>query len=58
MKRYIFFLLVLILIVTETSASIIKGQVLANGNPITAEYTVLTNNTVGLGSGHNACISQ
>ena len=58
MKRYIFFLLVLILIVTETSASIIKGQVLANGNPITAEYTVLTNNTVGLGSGHNASISQ
>ena len=58
MKRHISLFIALTLALSEASASIIKGQVLVNGDPITAEYTVLSNNTVGLGSGHNASISQ
>ena len=46
------------LIVPGTSATIIKGTVLSAGDPIPAEYTLLEDGTVGLGSGHNACISQ
>ena len=34
------------------------GTVLLNGTPIPAEYTILPDSTVGLGSGANACISQ
>ena len=58
MKRHISLFIALTLTLSEASASIIKGQVLVNGDPITAEYTVLSDNTVGLGSGHNASISQ
>ena len=58
MKRYIYFLLILTLCVSELSARVIKSHVLLNGSTIPAEYTVLSDNTVGLGSGYNACISQ
>lgn len=39
-------------------ADILTGYVLVNGEKATAEYTKLTNSTVALGSGQNACISQ
>lgn len=59
MKRYIYFLLILTLCVSELSAAqIIKSQVMLNGSTIPAEYTILPDGTVGLGTGHNACISQ
>ena len=40
------------------SADILTGYVLVNGEKATAEYTKLTNTTVALGTGRNACISQ
>ena len=58
MKRLISIYILLALIVPRTSATIIKGTVLSAGDPIPAEYTLLEDGTVGLGTGHNACISQ
>lgn len=58
MKRLIHICILLALFVPEASATIIKGTVLAAGRPVPAEYTLLPDGTVGLGSGHNACISQ
>ncbi len=58
MKRYISLFIALAFVVSEATASIIKGKVMANGDQIPAEFTVLSDNTVGLGSGHNACISH
>lgn len=58
MKRYIYFLLILTLCASELSAQVIKSQVILNGSAIPAEYTILSEGTVGLGSGHNACIPQ
>ena len=58
MKRYIYILLILTLSVAELSAEVIKSQVLLNGATAPAEYTILSEGTVGLGSGHNACISH
>ena len=40
------------------AADVMKGYVLLNGNQINAEYTKISNTTVALGSGYNACISQ
>lgn len=57
-KRYIYILLILTLCVSELSARVIRNKVMLNGSTIPAEYTVLPDGTVGLGSGHNACISQ
>lgn len=42
----------------EASSQIIKGTVLVNGSPATAEYMVLSDGTVGLGTGRNASISH
>ena len=39
-------------------AEVIPGCVLVNGTPVPAEYTLLSDGTVGLGSGQNASISQ
>lgn len=39
-------------------AQLMKGNVLLNGENITAEFTKLSSNTVALGSGMNSCISQ
>lgn len=58
MKRLISIYILLALVASGASATIIKGTVLAVGRPIPAEYTLLEDGTVGLGSGHNACISQ
>lgn len=58
MKRCIYFMLILTFCVSELSARVIKSHVLLNGSTIPAEYTVLSDKTVGLGSGHNASISQ
>ena len=58
MKRHIYFLLILTLCVSELSARVIRNKVMLNGSTIPAEYTVLSDGTVGLGTGHNACISQ
>lgn len=37
-------------------AKLLKGYVLVNGVQQAAEYTQLTDNTVSVGSGKNACI--
>jgi len=42
----------------EASAELFFGYVYLNGKPIVAEYTMLSENTLGLGSGQNACISE
>ncbi|MCR5131752.1 MAG: leucine-rich repeat protein [Prevotella sp.] len=58
MKRYIFFILLLMSIVSEASSQIISGPVIVNGLLVPAEYTVLSDGTVGLGSGRNAAVSH
>ena len=60
MKKNRFFLLLALAIMWAGSASaeLLTGYVLLNGKQIPAEYTKLTNSTVALGSGFNACISQ
>ena len=42
----------------EINADIIKGYVLIDGKSVSAEYTLLSENTVSVGSGQNACIPQ
>lgn len=39
-------------------AQVLKGTAMLNGQTIDAEYTKLSANTVALGSGFNACVSQ
>ena len=56
--HHLFTLLILTLCVSELSAKVIKSQVMVDGSTLTAEYTILSESTVGLGSGHNACIPQ
>ena len=59
--KYSFFYIIAALLwlpAAYASAQTLKGTVLLNGNPIAAEYTKLTNSTVALGTGFNACISQ
>lgn len=60
MKKNRFFLLLALAMmwVGSASAELLTGYVLLNGKQIPAEYTKLTNSTVALGSGFNACISQ
>ena len=58
MKRLISLYFLLALIVPQASAGLISGTVLAAGDPVPAEYTLLKDGTVALGTGHNACISQ
>ena len=58
MVKKIILLLSLTAFVSGLSAKVIKGHVLVDGVKATAEYTVLADGTVGLGSGSNACISH
>lgn len=60
MKHKIFFLFLLMLMYTggALGADILTGYVLLNGEQVEAEYTKLSANTVALGTGHNACVSQ
>ena len=59
MKTKIFLLSALFLMhVAGMSATVLKGTVLLNGEEIKADYVKLTNNTVALGTGINACIPQ
>lgn len=51
-------ILTMLAVVVSADAKLVKGHVLINGKTATAEYTVLSDNTVGLGTGHNACTSQ
>ena len=39
-------------------ADVVKGNVYINGKSVPAEYTILSENTVSVGSGQNACIPQ
>jgi len=54
MVKKIILLLSLTAFVSGLSAKVIKGHVLVDGVKATAEYTVLADGTVGLGSGSNA----
>ena len=59
MKRYLSIIFAILLLAgSEVRAEVVIGTVLLNGSPIPAEYTILPDSTVGLGSGANACISQ
>lgn len=58
MKNKILLMALLMMAVAGAHAQVLKGTVLLNGNEVRAEYTKLSDNTVALGSGHNACISQ
>lgn len=59
MKQIRILIALLALSISSTlSAKLVKGHVLLNGVRVPAEYTVLTDNTVSLGSGRNASISQ
>ena len=55
---YLIILLLSLLTTRVAQAEIINGFVLLNGFPISAQYTVLSDGTLGLGTGYNACISQ
>ena len=46
------------LLAVPAHATLIKGYVLIDGKEVPAEYTLLGNNCVSVGSGKNACISQ
>ena len=46
------------MIALPAHAKLLKGYVLVNGVQRAAEYTQLTDNTVSVGSGKNACIQQ
>ncbi|MBP5562159.1 MAG: leucine-rich repeat protein [Muribaculaceae bacterium] len=50
--------LLMSLATAQAQNNIIKGYVLINGTRAEAQYTKLSNNTVMLGTGQNACISQ
>lgn len=56
--RHIILIVLLTLMAVEASSKTIKGTVLVNGKSQAAEYTVLTETTVGLGTGRNASISH
>ena len=60
MKRRNLLISFALLLVMPISASsqLLKGTALLNGEPIKAEYTKLSSNTVAIGTGQNACISQ
>ena len=59
MKRHLSIIFAILLLAgSEVRAEVVMGTVLLNGSPIPAEYTILPDSTVGLGSGANACISQ
>ena len=52
------FLIFVVFAVMSVRAEVIPGYVLVDGTPAPAEYTLLSDGTVGLGSGQNASISQ
>ena len=59
MKKLLSIISVLLLLAgTEASAEIIQGYVLLNGEPTPADYTLLSDGKIALGTGQNACISQ
>ncbi len=60
MRKNIIFSIVatLLLLATPAHAKLIKGYVLIDGDQVPAEYTKLSDNTVSVGSGKNACIPQ
>lgn len=59
MKTKIFLLSALFLMYAAgLSAEVLKGTILLNGEAVKADYVKLTSNTVALGTGINACISQ
>ena len=51
-------ILTMLAVAVGADAKLVKGHVLINGKAAMAEYTILSDNTVGLGTGHNACTSQ
>ncbi len=60
MRKNIIFSIVatLLLLATPAHAKLIKGYVLIDGDQVPAQYTKLSDNTVSVGSGKNACIPQ
>lgn len=56
--KHLILLLVLTLLPAAVCAEIVVGSVLVDGKATRAEYTVLEDGTVGLGTGCNACISH
>lgn len=58
MKKIILLTLIICSCVATMTAGPVNGYVLVNGEQLTAEYTLLDNGTVALGSGQNACIPQ
>lgn len=58
MKKIILLTLIICSCVSTLTAGPVNGYVLVNGEQLTAEYTLLGNGKVALGSGQNACIPQ
>ena len=56
--KHLILLLLMTLVPTVVAAEIIVGSVLVDGKSTRAEFTVLADGTVGLGTGSNASISQ
>lgn len=58
MKKIFLLLFVLSMALQVSSADLLTGKLLLNGEEINAEFMKLSNTEVALGSGHDACISQ
>ncbi len=56
--KHLILLLLLALLPAAAFAEILEGYVLVDGKEVRAEYTLLADGTVGLGTGHNACMSH
>ena len=57
-KLFVIIFAVLLAGLTAARAEQLIGNILVNGKPVSAEFTKLSDNTVGLGTGRNTCIPQ
>ena len=58
MKKYIFSIITVLMLSLTASAQIMKGTLRIGDKVVTAEFLKLSDNTVAVGNGRNACVSQ